>query len=167
LDKKRNRNAQKQAFFNTTRSFKKSLPILMGVLMLLALADALVPKQTYRLIFSGNWFYDPLMGAALGSITGGNPLTSYIIGGELRQEGVSMLAITAFIISWVTVGIIQLPAEMLMLGKKFAVVRNAVSFCTSIAIAIVTVLTLGVNYPDLPIRAFWEVTNRNLSAADA
>ena len=144
LAKKRNGNAQKQAFFNATRALKKSLPILMGVLMLLALADTLIPKQTYRLIFSGNWFFDPLMGAALGSISGGNPLTSYIIGGELRQEGVSMLAITAFIVSWVTVGIIQLPAEGLMLGKRFAIVRNAVSFCTSIVIAIFTVLTIGI-----------------------
>lgn len=142
--KTRNLNANKQAFFNTTRAFKKSLPILMGVLMLLALADALIPKQTYRLIFSGNWFFDPLMGAALGSISGGNPLTSYIIGGELRHQGVSMMAITAFIVSWVTVGIIQLPAEAVMLGKRFAIVRNTVSFCTSIIIAIVTVLTIGI-----------------------
>ena len=113
---KRNGNAEKLAFFNTPRAFKKSLPILMGVLMLLALADTLIPKQTYRLMFSGNWFFDPLIGAALGSISGGNALTSYIIGGELRHEGVSMMAITAFIVSWVTVGMIQLPAEALMLG---------------------------------------------------
>ena len=144
MTRKRDGSAQKQAFLNTTRSFKKSLPILVGVLMLLALADAFISKQTYRLIFSGNWFFDPLMGAALGSISGGNPITSYIIGGELRQEGASMLAITAFIVSWVTVGIIQLPAEGLMLGKRFAIVRNAVSFCTSIVIAIFIVLTLGI-----------------------
>jgi uncharacterized membrane protein YraQ (UPF0718 family) len=143
LDKKRNGNAPKQAFFNTNRAFKKSLPILVGVLMLLALTDALISKQTYRLIFSGNRFFDPLMGAALGSISGGNPLTSYMIGGELRHEGVSMLAITAFLVSWVTVGMIQLPAETLMLGKRFAIVRNAVSFCTSIIISIITVLTIG------------------------
>jgi|MudIll2142460700_1097286.scaffolds.fasta_scaffold2547241_1 hypothetical protein len=48
-------------------------------------------------------------------------LTSYIIGGELRQRGVSMLAITAFIVARVTVGIIQLLAEALMLGKRFAI----------------------------------------------
>ena len=142
--KKRDENAQKEAFFNTTRAFKKSLPILMGVLMLLALADALIPKQAYRLIFSGKWFFDPLIGAALGSISGGNPLTSYVIGGELRYEGVSMRAITAFIVSWVTVGIIQLPAEAVMLGKRFAIVRNAVCFCMSIVIAIFTVLTIGI-----------------------
>jgi hypothetical protein len=116
----------------------------MGVLMLLALADILIPKQAYRFIFSGNWLFDPLMGAVLGSISGGNPLTSYVLGGELRQEGVSMIAIAAFIVSWVTVGIIQLPAEGLMLGKRFATVRNAVSFCTSIVIAIFTVLTTGI-----------------------
>ncbi len=137
-------HAQKQAFFNTTRVFKKSVPILMGVLMLLALADTLIPKQTYRLIFSGNWFFDPLIGAALGGISGGNPLTSYIIGGELRRQGVSMMAVTAFIVSWVTVGMIQLPAEALMLGKRFAIVRNVVSFCTSIVIAVFTVLTIGI-----------------------
>jgi hypothetical protein len=80
----------------------------------------------------------------VGSISGGNPITSYIIGGELRQQGVSMLAITAFIVSWVTVGIIQMPAEALMLGKRFAIVRNAVSFFISIVIAILTVWTLGM-----------------------
>jgi uncharacterized membrane protein YraQ (UPF0718 family) len=116
----------------------------MGVLMLLALANTLIPKQAYRLIFTGNELMDPLMGAAIGSISGGNPITSYIIGGELRQQGVSMLAITAFMLSWVTVGIIQLPAEALMLGRRFAMVRNAVSFCTSIVIAILTVLTLAM-----------------------
>jgi hypothetical protein len=58
----------------------------------------------------------------------GCELTSYVIGGEVRHEGVGMVAITAFIVSWVTVGIIQLPAEAVMLGKRFA---------------IVTVLTIG------------------------
>ena len=133
---------RKQAFLKTAQTFRKSIPILMGVLMLLALANTLIPKQAYRLIFTGNELMDPLMGAAIGSISAGNPITSYIIGGELRQQGVSMLAITAFMLSWVTVGIIQLPAEALMLGRRFAMVRNAVSFCTSIVIAILTVLTL-------------------------
>lgn len=141
---KSNSNERKKALFQTVRAFKKSLPILMGVLMLLALVNTLVPKQAYRMIFTGSEFLDPLVGALVGSISGGNPITSYIIGGELRQQGVSMLAITAFIVSWVTVGIIQMPAEALMLGKRFAIVRNAVSFCISIVIAILTVWTLGM-----------------------
>ena len=70
-------------------------------------------------------------------------MTSYIIGGEQMFQGVSMLAITAFIVAWVTVGVIQLPAEALMLGKRFALLRNVISFITAVIIAILTVLILG------------------------
>jgi len=141
---RKDRKSPKDAFLKTGQAFRKSLPILVSVLMLLALADTLIPKQAYRRIFTGNELLDPLLGAAIGSISGGNPITSYIIGGELRQQGISMLAITAFIVAWVTVGIIQLPAESLLLGKRFAIARNAVSFCISIVIAVLTVLTLGM-----------------------
>jgi hypothetical protein len=144
LDNRKNATAMGQAFSQTIRAFKKSLSILFSVLMVLALADALILKETYQFIFTGNRLLDPLIGAAVGSISGGNPITSYIIGGELRMQGVSMLAITAFIVAWVTVGLIQLPAEALMLGKRFAIIRNAVSFCISIVVAILTVLTLGI-----------------------
>ena len=134
---------QKQAFLKTAQSFRRSMPILLGVLMLLSLASTLIPKSLYGRIFTGNQIIDPLIGAAVGSIAGGNPVTSYISGGELRLQGISMLAITAFIVAWVTVGVIQLPAEALMLGRKFALTRNGISFITAVIIAIITVLTLG------------------------
>ena len=111
--------------------------------MLLSPASTLVPKNLYGKIFTGNQIIDPVIGALVGSIAGGNPVTSYIIGGELRLQGISMFAITAFIVAWVTVGVIQLPAEALMLGKRFAFVRNGISFVTAIVIAIIIVLTLG------------------------
>jgi hypothetical protein len=75
------------------------------------------------------------MGAVIGSFSGGNPITSYIIGGELRQQGIGMLAITAFLVAWGTVGMIQLPTEALMLAKRFAIARDGVRFCLSVVIA--------------------------------
>ena len=136
-------SARKQAFLKTVQSLKRSLPILLGVLMLLSLATSLIPKSLYGKIFTGNHLIDPLIGAVVGSIAGGNPVTSYLIGGELRLQGISMLAITAFLVAWVTVGLIQLPAEALMLGREFALIRNGISFVMAIIIAILTVLTLG------------------------
>ena len=56
-------------------------------------------------------FRDTVIGSAIGSIAAGNPIMSYIIGGELMKEGVSLFAITAFIVTWVTVSIVQFPAE--------------------------------------------------------
>ena len=135
--------ASKQAFVKTARSFTRTLPILLGVFMLLSLAATLIPKGLYGRIFTGNKILDPLIGAVVGSVSGGNPVTSYIIGGELRLQGISMLAITAFIVAWVTVGIIQLPAESLMLGRRFALVRNGASFFSAVMIAILTALALG------------------------
>jgi uncharacterized membrane protein YraQ (UPF0718 family) len=118
------------------------LPILISVILLLSLIITFVPFSYYVKIFTGNFLIDPLIGAILGSISIGNPITSYLIGGELLKNGVSLIAVIAFILSWVTVGLIQLPAEGLMLGKRFAIIRNLTSFISAIIIAILVSLTL-------------------------
>ena len=136
-------DAFREAFADTLRSFRRALPILLGVLLLFSLVSVLIPSRIYHRIFTGNPFADPLIGAVVGSLSGGNPVTSYVIGGELRIQGVSLLAVTAFLSAWVTVGVIQLPAEGLMLGRKFAVIRNLASFVSSLVLAVLTVWTLG------------------------
>jgi uncharacterized membrane protein YraQ (UPF0718 family) len=121
-----------------------SVPILVGVLLLVGALNTLVPKQFFTRIFTGNPVLDPLIGALFGSIAAGNPLTSYIIGGELLNSGISLIALLAFVVSWVTVGTVQLPAESLMLGRKFALFRNGISLFMAIAIAVLTVLIAGI-----------------------
>ena len=90
-------------------------------------------------VFSGNPALDTIVGACLGSIFAGNPVNSYIIGRELLNYDVSLFAVTAFILAWVTVGIVQLPAEIAAFGKKFALLRNGFAFIMSILIALLTV----------------------------
>ena len=133
----------KMALIKRLKSFKQILPIILGVIMLVSLSISLIPKSFYTKIFTGNNIIDPLLGSAIGSVSAGNPIISYILGGELLEQGVSLIAVTAFILSWVTVGIIQLPAESMMLGKKFAITRNAISFISSLIIAFLTVFTLS------------------------
>lgn len=128
----------------TLNSFKTSIPILVGVLLLISLVITAIPKEFYAALFAGNVVVDSLAGALFGSIAAGNPMNSYILGGELLKQGISLFAITAFIVAWVTVGVVQFPAESLMLGKRFATVRNLVSFGLCIVIALLTVLTLGL-----------------------
>ena len=131
----------KTALNKTFQNIKMSLPIVIGVLMLVNLVNPLIQKY-YPQIFTGNYFIDPLLGAIGGTITFGIPVASYVIGGELLKQGVSLLAVTAFILSWSTVYFVMLPLEILYLGKKFAILRNILNFITSIVIAILTVLTL-------------------------
>ena len=132
----------KKAVLSLLNQLKMSIPVLIGVLLLIGLVASCTPQRLFIRIFAGNRFLDPLAGTVFGSIAAGNPLTSYVIGGELLANGVSLIAVIAFVVSWVTVGIVQLPAEIMMLGKRFALLRNALSFLMAGMIALLTVLTL-------------------------
>ncbi|MFC1580459.1 NifB/NifX family molybdenum-iron cluster-binding protein [Thermodesulfobacteriota bacterium] len=130
------------ALGNACNQFVNLLPILIGVILLIGLFNAFVSKEIISLIFSKSKALDTILGSCLGSIFAGNPMNSYVIGGELIERGVSLFAVTAFMSAWVTVGLIQLPAEMATLGKRFALVRNAIAFILSLGVAYATVLLL-------------------------
>jgi predicted Fe-Mo cluster-binding NifX family protein len=127
------------ALKNSSKQFINLLPIMVGVVLLIGLFNAFVSQNFISSLFSGNKLHDTLWGACFGSFFTGNPINSYIIGGELLEYGVSLFAVTALIISWVNVGLVQLPAEISALGCRFALARNALSFALSIAIAFATV----------------------------
>jgi uncharacterized membrane protein YraQ (UPF0718 family) len=131
----------------TATSFARVFPILVGVMLLISLVLVLVPPSVYGVVFTGDEIFDPLIGAVIGSVAAGNPITSYIVSGELIDQGVSLLAVTAFIAAWVTVGLVQLPAEGMILGKRFALIRNAISFLSAVLVAILTSVTLELIAP--------------------
>ncbi|MEJ2267866.1 MAG: hypothetical protein P8X70_02205, partial [Nanoarchaeota archaeon] len=79
-----------------------------------------------------------------GSISAGSPITSYIIGGELLKRGTSLIPVTAFIVAWVTVGIIQIPIESKTLGKKFTILRNSLAFISAIIVALITTAIMKI-----------------------
>ena len=132
------------ALQSTTRQFANLLPILIGVVLLIGLFNSFISKEALDSIFSGSVGLDTLWGACFGSILAGNPINSYIIGGELMDLGVSMFAVTALIVAWVTVGLVQMPAEIAALGRKFAIVRNSVCFVFAILVAIPTAIIFNV-----------------------
>lgn len=134
----------REAVTKSARMLWNVFPLILGTILLVSLIVALTPKSFYLTIFQNNIFLDPFIGSFIGSVSAGNPLLSYIIGGELLEQGISLIAITAFIVAWVTVGFIQLPAESMILGKRFAFLRNLFSFILAIIVAIVTVIILGV-----------------------
>ena len=122
------------------RQFVTLLPVLAGVILLTGLLRAFLSRELLTSIFTGNPFFDTLWATCFGSIIAGNPINSYIIGGELLGLGISLFAVTAFILAWVTVGIVQLPAEMKALGRNFALARNGLAFLLSIPTSIITVV---------------------------
>jgi hypothetical protein len=50
-----------------------------------------------------------------------------------------MYAVTAFMIAWVTVGVIQMPAEITYFGIKKTLLRNSLAFVFSVLASMITV----------------------------
>jgi predicted Fe-Mo cluster-binding NifX family protein len=138
-----NRGTLVRALRSSVRQFVNILPIMIGVVLCIGLFNAFVSTEALASIFSGNVVGDTLWGACFGSILAGNPINSYVIGAALLNHGISLFAVTAFIITWVTVGLVQLPAEIASLGLRFALLRNALCLVLAVPVAILTVMLLN------------------------
>ena len=133
-----------RSIIQSAKSFGNIMPMLLGVVLLMGLFETYVTEDMLKSIFSGNTFSDTLIGTFVGGVSVGNPVVSYILGGELLEGGISLYAVTAFILSWVTLGVIQLPLEWQLFGRRFTVVRNVLSVIAAFAVTFLTVLTLKV-----------------------
>jgi len=117
--------------------------MLLSVIALAGLFETLVTPEMIQSVFKGSIVEDTLMGTGIGAVSVGQPFLSYVIGGELLNEGVSLYAVTAFILSFVTLGVIQVPLEWSLFGTHFTLLRNSLSFIFAFLISIATVTILG------------------------
>ncbi len=125
-------------------SFTSMMPMILSIVGLMGLFQAMVSKELLASLFTGDPVRDTLIGTVAGGIAVGQALVSYILGGELLEQGISIYAVTAFILAWVTLGIVQLPLEAEVLGLRFTIYRNILAFVSTILVSIGTVWTIGV-----------------------
>lgn len=88
----------------TVWTFINLLPIVIGMLLLTSLVVTVFPEKLSAGLFGSNDMLDALIDTAVGSVAAGHPLASYLLGGEFLKCGVSLAAVTAFIVSWGTAG---------------------------------------------------------------
>lgn len=112
--------------------------------MLVSMLSVLVPKSAYLILFGHNDALDSALGTLAGSVSVGNPLVSYVLGGELLGQGIGMVSVTAFIVSWTTVGVAQFPAESAILGRRFSFLRNVSAFFLALAIAVIVTAIMSL-----------------------
>ena len=138
------KKSYKKIFLKSLKSLLNTLPTMFGIILLIGLIKSFVSFESLATLFTQNKIIDTSLGSLLGSILAGNSMNSYIIGKEMLSSGISLFAVTSFLVAWVTVGIVQIPVEKELLGGKFTITRNVMSFFLSIAISLLTVWTLGV-----------------------
>lgn len=125
-------------------SFLAMAPLLLGVIGLVGIFQTLVTPRMLASLFRGNPVLDTLIGTLSGAAAAGNPVVSYLLGGELLGQGVSLYAVTTFILSWVTLGFMHLPAEVEVFGSRYTFYRNFLAFVFTMLIGAATTLTLQV-----------------------
>ena len=133
----------KQALLSALKSLGSVMPMLFAIIGLVGLFQAAVSPQMLHSLFSGSPLQDTLTATVIGGVSVGQPFFSYIIAGELLAEGVSLYAVSAFILAWVTLGIIQLPMEWAIFGRRFTILRNLLSFIFALLIAWLTAVTVS------------------------
>ena len=126
----------------TALSFLSLSPMIIAILGLVGLMQSFISKEMLASLFTGNPLYDTAIGTFTGAIAVGQALISYIIGGELLEQGISMYAVTALLLSWVTLGFVQLPLEAEVLGKRFTIYRNLLALAGTVLVSLATVATL-------------------------
>ena len=132
----------KEALERTAKSLWMIMPMLVAVIGLIGLFEAVVTPEMLRGLFNGSTFKEIIVGILSGAVSVGQPFLSYAIGGELLHDGVSLYAVTAFILSFVTLGLVQLPLEWALFGTRFTLLRNLLSLLFAFLISVATVYTL-------------------------
>jgi len=140
--KQQKKPSLQQALKKSSLAFWAMTPMLIGVIGLVGLFQVLVTPRMLTSLFRGNALFDTLIGTLAGAIASGNPVVSYLLGGELLGQGISLYAVSAFILSWVTLGFIHLPDEAEVLGFPFTLYRNILAFVFTMIIAVLTSLTI-------------------------
>ncbi|BBG65906.1 conserved protein, permease-related [Hydrogenimonas sp.] len=141
---KRSERSIKKALIQAMTGLASMFPMILAVIGLVGLFQVFISKEMLASLFTGDPVKDTIIGTVGGGIAVGQPIISYILGGELLEQGISMYAVTAFILAWVTLGVVQLPVEAGVLGVRFTVYRNILAFLSTLVVSIATVWTLDL-----------------------
>ena len=122
---------KKQAFLKTLKSMKELLPMLFAILLIISLLKTswLISWVVQHLNNSILWV---IIADLVGSISAWSAVNSYIIVKGLWDFSQYMLLWTVFMISWVTIWVVQMPFEAKYFWKKFTIIRNVLAFLLAI-----------------------------------
>jgi len=118
-------------------SLVKLVPLLVAIFALIGLFQVFVPAPLIeRQLGAASGWAALLTGGLLGAVAIGPPLAAFPLAGSLLDSGAWPPAVAAFIVSWVSVGVVTLPFEAEVFGARYALTRNAVSFLAALLIGL-------------------------------
>ncbi|MBN2794808.1 MAG: permease [Clostridia bacterium] len=128
----------KKAFGGAKKMMGSMLSDIVGVLLLIGLVLTLIsPEIIEKTIGGESGIFAVIISALIGTITLIPAFVAFPLIGSLRDSGAGIMTLTAFLTTLTMVGFVTFPLEAKTFGKKFAIVRNSLSFGFAIGIAVI------------------------------
>lgn len=132
VDRKKTLLALKKA----SRMFINIFPQFLLIVLLIGLILAILsPEVIQEIIGSQSGIWGVFISSIVGSITLIPVIVVFPIASELLSNGAGVVQVAVFISTLTAVGLITLPLETKILGKKIAILRNVLFYLFSIVVA--------------------------------
>ena len=132
-----------KALLLSIKSFVRMLPMIFIILIVIGILLGFVPEETISKIIGENSnFIGIILIGLTGAIMHIPSLISFPLASSLIEKGASVTSVAVFITTLTMIGFVTLPLEIREMGKKFAFLRNGISFI----IAVIIGLLMGLFY---------------------
>lgn len=133
-DKKKTKMALKKAW----KAFENILPQFLSVLIIIGIALAVFsPEQISMVLGKSSGIYGTILAFIIGGVTLIPGFIAFPLAAALLKSGAGYGQIAAFVSSLMMVGVVTLPLEIKMFGKKATIIRNSIAFAFSFIVALV------------------------------
>ena len=139
-----NREKTLKAVKIAAKRFVNILPAFLIMLILVSIVLFLVPdKVILYYLGSNNKLTGVLVASFLGSITLMPGFIAFPLCGILLTKGVPYMVLAAFTITLMMVGVLTYPIEKEYFGIRVTIIRNAISLCIALVIAVMIGIFFG------------------------
>jgi uncharacterized membrane protein YraQ (UPF0718 family) len=116
--------------------FINMLPMVFIIIIFIGLLLGFVPpEQISRFVGEQSGIAGVFLVGVVGALMHIPALLSFPLAASILKSGASITAVAAFITTLTMIGMITLPLEIKILGKKMALLRNGLSFVFALLIA--------------------------------
>lgn len=122
---------------NSLLSLKNLTSGILGMITLVGLILAIVPKEIITNIFSYEGAEGFITVSILGAIVTIPAPIAFPLAGSLFKAGANPAMLASFITTLTMVGLVTAPMEVTYFGKKFTVLRQSLSFIAAVLIGLI------------------------------
>lgn len=134
----KDRGKTKKALKKTWKAFENILPQLLAIVVIIGIMLALLSPETIsKIIGKDAGIWGLFIALSIGSIALIPGFVAFPLAAALLNNGAGYMQIAAFVSALMMVGVITIPMEIQIFGKKMTVIRNVSAIAFSIIVALV------------------------------